>query len=76
MLDHISLAVADFERVCAFYDQVPATLGHRRVMEITAAPDLVAAGYGASEHYHANHYASFVIDPDGHHIEAVSHRPG
>jgi catechol 2,3-dioxygenase-like lactoylglutathione lyase family enzyme len=50
MLDHISLAVADFARISAFYDQVLATLGHRRVMEITDAPDYVAAGYGATEH--------------------------
>ena len=50
MLDHISLAVADYERSWAFYDQVLAVLGHRRVMEITDAPEYVAAGYGASEH--------------------------
>ena len=50
MLDHISLAVADYERSWAFYDQVLAALGHRRVMEITDAPEYVAAGYGASEH--------------------------
>ena len=50
MLDHISLAVADFERARAFYDRALAALGHRRVMEITDAPEYVAAGYGASEH--------------------------
>jgi catechol 2,3-dioxygenase-like lactoylglutathione lyase family enzyme len=26
-------------------------------------------------HYHENYYAAFVIDPDGHNIEAVCHRP-
>ena len=133
MLDHISLAVADFERSTAFYDQALATLGHRRVMEITDQPDFVAAGYGGSEHepgfwigagrvpgapapvppdgqhvafaaadrrmvdafyraalqadgrdngppgireqYHPDYYACFVIDPDGHHLKAVCHRP-
>jgi catechol 2,3-dioxygenase-like lactoylglutathione lyase family enzyme len=50
VLDHISLAVADYERSWAFYDQVLATLGHRRVMEMTDAPEYVAAGYGGSEH--------------------------
>ena len=25
--------------------------------------------------YHPNYYAAFVYDPDGHHIEAVCHRP-
>jgi len=30
---------------------------------------------GLRPHYHANYYAAFVIDPDGHHVEAVCHRP-
>jgi hypothetical protein len=30
---------------------------------------------GIRAHYHANYYAAFVIDPDGHHIEAVCHKP-
>jgi hypothetical protein len=25
--------------------------------------------------YHPNYYAAFVIDPDGHNIEAVCHQP-
>jgi len=29
----------------------------------------------ARPHYHANHYAAFVLDPDGHNIEAVCHAP-
>jgi hypothetical protein len=24
-------------------------------------------------HYHANYYGAFVLDPDGHNIEAVCH---
>lgn len=28
---------------------------------------------GLRPHYHANYYAAFVIDPDGHNIEAVCH---
>jgi hypothetical protein len=27
-------------------------------------------------HYHPNYYAAFVLDPDGHNIEAVCHKPG
>lgn len=50
MLDHISLAVADYERSRAFYDEVLAVLGHRRVKEITDLPEYVAAGYGGSAH--------------------------
>jgi catechol 2,3-dioxygenase-like lactoylglutathione lyase family enzyme len=31
---------------------------------------------GLRPHYHANYYAAFVLDPDGHRLEAVCHRPG
>ena len=30
---------------------------------------------GLRPNYHANYYAAFVIDPDGHNIEAVCHAP-
>ena len=30
---------------------------------------------GLRPHYHAEYYAAFVIDPDGHNIEAVCHTP-
>jgi catechol 2,3-dioxygenase-like lactoylglutathione lyase family enzyme len=30
---------------------------------------------GLRPKYHANYYAAFVIDPDGHNIEAVCHAP-
>jgi catechol 2,3-dioxygenase-like lactoylglutathione lyase family enzyme len=30
-------------------------------------------GPGLRLHYHANYYAAFVLDPDGHNIEAVCH---
>jgi catechol 2,3-dioxygenase-like lactoylglutathione lyase family enzyme len=29
---------------------------------------------GLRPHYHENYYGAFVLDPDGHNIEAVSHR--
>jgi len=28
-----------------------------------------------SPHYHADYYAAFVIDTDGHNVEVVCHRP-
>lgn len=31
---------------------------------------------GLRPHYHANYYGAFVLDPDGHNIEAVCHLPG
>ena len=30
---------------------------------------------GVRAHYHPNYYGAFVLDPDGHNIEAVCHRP-
>ncbi|MBX9863791.1 MAG: VOC family protein [Hyphomicrobium sp.] len=30
---------------------------------------------GLRPHYHANYFGAFVIDPDGHNVEAVSHLP-
>jgi catechol 2,3-dioxygenase-like lactoylglutathione lyase family enzyme len=32
-------------------------------------------GPGLRPHYHANYYGAFVLDPDGHNIEAVCHAP-
>ncbi len=30
---------------------------------------------GVRPHYHANYYGAFILDPDGHNIEAVCHAP-
>lgn len=30
---------------------------------------------GLRQRYHPNYYAAFVIDPDGHNVEAVCHEP-
>lgn len=32
-------------------------------------------GPGLRPHYHEHYYAAFVLDPDGHNIEAVCHAP-
>lgn len=37
------------------------------------ARDFGAAGVRA--HYHPGYYGAFVLDPDGHNLEAVTHRP-
>jgi len=31
---------------------------------------------GLRAHYHPNYYGAFVLDPDGHNVEAVCHMPG
>jgi catechol 2,3-dioxygenase-like lactoylglutathione lyase family enzyme len=33
MIDHVSIPVADFDRACAFYDAVLATLGYKRTKQ-------------------------------------------
>ena len=32
-------------------------------------------GPGIRELYHPSYYSAFILDPDGHNIEAVTHRP-
>jgi len=32
-------------------------------------------GPGVRAHYHPDYYGAFVLDPDGHNIEAVCHKP-
>ena len=128
MLDHISLAVSDFERARAFFDQALAPLGISVMMSVTAeqSGEGPSLGYGSAgrpyfwvsgggaptgrlhvafaakdratvdafyqaaldaggrdngapgvrPHYHPNYYGAFVLDPDGHNIEAVCHLPG
>jgi catechol 2,3-dioxygenase-like lactoylglutathione lyase family enzyme len=53
---------------------------HRRQVDAFYRAALEAGGKdngapGLRPHYHPNYYAAFVIDPDGHNIEAVCHRP-
>jgi catechol 2,3-dioxygenase-like lactoylglutathione lyase family enzyme len=59
---HIAFVAPDRSAVDAF---------HRAALAAGAA-DNGAPGLRA---YHADYYAAFVIDPDGHRIEAVCHRP-
>lgn len=122
MLDHVGIAVADYERSRAFYEKALAPLGYTLLMEFSEA----AAGFGKDDKpsfflekhgepvqgrlhiafaaesradvdafhaaaleaggtdngapglrwYHANYYGGYVLDPDGHNVEAVCHLPG
>jgi catechol 2,3-dioxygenase-like lactoylglutathione lyase family enzyme len=123
MLDHIGLAVTDFERSKSFFVEALAPLNFTLLVEVTAEQTGgdAHAGFGAEErphfwigngrrpvgglhvaftaesrsqvdafyqaglsaggrdnggpglrpHYHPNHYAAFILDPDGNNIEAV-----
>ena len=58
---HIALRVPTRAAVDAFYEAAIAAGGRDN-----GAP-------GLRPQYHANYYGAFVLDPDGHNIEAVCH---
>jgi catechol 2,3-dioxygenase-like lactoylglutathione lyase family enzyme len=58
---HIAFRVESRALVDAFYAAALAAGGRDN-----GAP-------GVRPHYHANYYGAFVLDPDGHNIEAVCH---
>jgi catechol 2,3-dioxygenase-like lactoylglutathione lyase family enzyme len=61
---HIAFMAETREQVDAFYRAALEAGGRDH-----GAP-------GLRPNYSANYYAAFVIDPDGHNIEAVCHKPG
>ena len=60
---HIAFRVKSRALVDAFYAAALAAGGRTN-----GAP-------GLRPHYHADYYGAFVLDPDGHNIEAVCHEP-
>ena len=60
---HIAIATKDRAAVDAFHKAALAA----------GATDNGAPGIRA--HYHPNYYGAFVLDPNGHNIEAVCHAP-
>ena len=60
---HIAFTAKDRASVDAFYKAAIAAGG-----KDNGAP-------GLRPHYHDNYYGAFVLDPDGHNIEAVCHLP-
>lgn len=60
---HIAFRVNDRATVDAFY---------RAAIEAGGRDN---GGPGVRAHYHPNYYGAFVLDPDGHNVEAVCHVP-
>jgi catechol 2,3-dioxygenase-like lactoylglutathione lyase family enzyme len=60
---HVAIVARDRASVDAFHRAALATGGKDN------------GGPGLRPHYHPNYYAAFVLDPDGHNIEAVCHAP-
>ena len=61
---HIAIAADDRDTVDAFYRAALAAGGRDN------GPP------GLRPQYHPNYYGAFVLDPDGHNVEAVCHAPG
>ena len=120
IIDHIGLAVSDYDASREFFCRALAPLGIELIVEVKGwaglgragkaefwfgvhnakqlplhiafvaeSRDQVQAFYAAAlgaggtdngppglrPHYHPDHYAAFVIGPDGHNIEAVCRQP-
>jgi catechol 2,3-dioxygenase-like lactoylglutathione lyase family enzyme len=122
MIDHITVAVRDFEKGKKFFASALKPLGYEVIMEfegfcglgVGGKPDLWLAGQdpqhpvgaqhlafaaqsrkavdafhaaalaaGAKDNgkpglrldYHPTYYGAFVLDDDGHNVEAVCHKP-
>jgi catechol 2,3-dioxygenase-like lactoylglutathione lyase family enzyme len=60
---HVAIAVNERRMVDAF---------HRAAIDARARDN---GAPGLRPHYHPDYYAAFVLDPDGHNIEAVCHAP-
>jgi len=60
---HVAFRVANRTQVDAFFHAAIAAGGRDN-----GAP-------GVRAHYHPDYYGAFVLDPDGHNIEAVCHEP-
>lgn len=60
---HVALATDNRAKVDAFYAAAMAAGGRDN-----GSP-------GIRAHYHPDYYGAFVLDPDGHNIEAVCHAP-
>lgn len=61
---HIAFRAQNRQQVDAFYKAALEAGG-----KDNGAP-------GSRPHYHENYYGAFVLDPDGHNIEAVCHEKG
>jgi len=67
-------------RGVAAHTHVAFTVDNRSQVDAFHAAGIAAGGTdngapGLRPHYHPHYYGGFIIDPDGHNIEAVCHRP-
>ena len=60
---HVAFTAQDRAAVAAFYESALSAGGKDNGLP------------GLRPHYHKDYFGAFVLDPDGHNVEAVSHRP-
>lgn len=60
---HVAFAAKDRAAVAAFYEAALSAGGKDNGLP------------GLRPHYHKDYFGAFVLDPDGHNVEAVSHKP-
>jgi len=60
---HLAFAAKDRKAVAAFYEAAMKAGGKDNGLP------------GLRPHYHKDYFGAFVLDPDGHNIEAVCHKP-
>jgi len=60
---HVAFAAKDRQAVAAFYEAAMKAGGKDNGLP------------GLRPHYHQHYFGAFVLDPDGHNIEAVCHKP-
>ncbi len=78
MIDHTGLTVSDVTKSREFYRDALAPLGYTLLVQLGDDAGFGVApkpDFGIRPHYHPNYYCAFVLDPDGHNIEAVCHAP-
>ena len=82
MIDHTGLQVSDPQASRLFYDNALKSIGYRVITEVPKefTSGTVVLGYGAppkADFWVAKgkDNGAFVLDPDGHNIEAVCHKP-
>jgi hypothetical protein len=78
ILDHITVAVSNFERSKTFYERASQPLGSGVMFQFPGGAAIAARGKdngkpGVLSQYHPNYYGAFVLGPDGYNVEAVCH---
>jgi catechol 2,3-dioxygenase-like lactoylglutathione lyase family enzyme len=79
IIDHLTIGVSDLERSRRFYAQALEPLGFEDVGPWSDQHREISFGtkeegdFAISEEYSEGYYGAFVLDPDGHNVEAVFH---